>query len=216
MKFNTIIFDLDGTLLNTIDDLVENVNLVLKQQGYPVRTFTEIKSFIGDGIFMLITRALPKDSTRQEILRCFDIFTNYYLTNMYNHSKPYDGIIELLKELKLRNIKTAVVSNKLDQATQKMCQHYFGDLISVAIGDNKERKRKPEPDNVLEALKQIGSTQEESVYVGDTKIDVETARNSKLPVVGVSWGYRGRDELSEAKADYIIDEPWQLLEYMIN
>lgn len=214
MKYRAVVFDLDGTLVNSVDDLTENVNLALKQVGYPERTVEEIKRFVGNGVEMLMIRALPKGTAKEEIDKCFLIFKGYYLSNMHNRTKPYEGIIELLTELKARGIKTAVVSNKLDQATKEMCNDYFGDLIGVAIGDNDQRQRKPAADNVLEALIQIGASQEDAIYVGDTKVDVETAKNSKLPVVGVTWGYRGREELLKAEADYIIDMPMELLRFI--
>lgn len=213
MKYTTVVFDLDGTLVNSIDDLTENINITMRQLGYPERTVDEVKLFVGNGIGPLIQRALPENSSEEEIKKCFAVFKEHYLNNMHNQTKTFDGIMELLKELKKLGIKTSVVSNKLDEATKNMCNHFFGTLIDVAIGDNDEREKKPAADNVLEALRQLNSTQAEAVYVGDTKVDVATARNSKLPVVGVTWGYRGRAELEAAKADFIIDEPMELLEF---
>lgn len=213
MKYKTVVFDLDGTLVNSIDDLTENINITMRQLGYPERTVDEVKLFVGNGIGPLIQRALPENASEEEIKKCFEVFKEHYLNNMHNQTKTFDGIMELLTELKKQGVKTSVVSNKLDEATKNMCNHFFGTLIDVAIGDNDEREKKPAADNVLEALRQLGSNQTEAIYVGDTKVDVATARNSQLPVVGVTWGYRGRAELEAAKADFIIDQPMELLKF---
>lgn len=206
-RCQAVVFDLDGTLVNSIDDLTDNVNLTLREGGFPERTLEEVKQFVGNGIWNLMERALPSGVSEEVLQKYYDIFKGYYLTNMHNRTKPYDGIIDMIKVLKERGIKTAVVSNKLDEATKTMVKHYFGDLIDVAIGDNEMREKKPAPDNVLEALRQLGKTQAEAIYMGDTKVDVATARNSGLAMVGVTWGYRGRPELIAAGADIIIDEP---------
>ncbi len=211
MKYDTMLFDLDGTLLNTLDDLADSVNIVMRQEGCRQKTKEEIREFIGDGAKMLMKRSLPPGTSETEILRCLTKFREVYLENMRNKTRPYEGIPELLKKLKTMRVKVGVVSNKPDEATKEMCRQYFGDHIDVAIGDNLDRKKKPEPDNVLEALKQLGSDKNKTLYVGDSDVDVKTAKNAGLACAGVTWGYRSRETLQEAGAEHIVDEPQQLI-----
>lgn len=211
MKYDTILFDLDGTLLNTLDDLADSINIVMREEGFRQRTKAEIREFIGDGAEMLMKRSLPPEASETEILRCLTKFRQIYLQNMQNRTRPYEGIPELLNKLKAMRIKVGVVSNKPDEATKKMCRQYFGDKIDAAIGDNLDRKRKPEPDNVFEALKQLGSDGQKTLYVGDSDVDVKTAKNAGLACAGVTWGYRSRETLQEAGAEHIVDEPYQLI-----
>ena len=211
MSYDTILFDLDGTLLNTLDDLADSVNTLMRKEGYQQRTKEEIRQFIGDGLKTLMERSLPPGTPEKEILRCLVMFREIYLRNMLNQTKPYDEIPVVLKRLKEMGIKVGVVSNKADEATKEMCNHYFQGDVDVAIGDNQERKKKPDPDNVYAAMQQLGSDEDKTLYVGDSNIDVMTAKNAGLSCVGVAWGYRSRDILVAAGADYIIEKPNQLI-----
>lgn len=211
MKYNTVIFDLDGTLLFTLEDLENSVNLVLRQEGCQQRTTEEIKAFIGNGAKMLMERSLPDGTPQVEILRCLTLFRRVYLENMKCNTKPYDGILDMLQELKAAGIKTAVVSNKPDDATREMCRIFFHDLIDAAIGDSPNRNRKPAPDNLFEILRQLQVNKDNTLYVGDSNTDMETAKNAGVACAGVTWGYRSRDTLVAAGANYIIDEPHQLI-----
>ncbi len=211
MQYDTIIFDLDGTLLDTLDDLADSVNAVMEKEGYQLRTKDEIRDFIGDGVKMLMERSLPEGTAEDEILRCLAVFREIYIRNMRNQTKPYTGISGVLKKLKEKRIKIGVVSNKLDEATKEMCRMYFGKDVDVAIGDNPERRKKPAPDNVLEALTQLDSMKDKTLYVGDSNVDMQTAKNTGLDSVGVTWGFRSREVLVSEGADYIIDEPGQLI-----
>lgn len=211
MKYDTILFDLDGTLLNTLDDLADSVNAVMQKEGHQQRTKEEIREFIGDGVKTLMERSLPQGTPEKEILRCLTMFREIYRKNMCNQTKPYEGIPSLLKRLKEMGINVCVVSNKQDEATKEICGLYFREEVDVAIGDNQERKKKPDPDNVYEALRQLGSDKDKTLYVGDSNVDVITAKNAGLVCAGVTWGYRSRETLQEAGADYIIDEPDQLI-----
>lgn len=215
MKYDTVLFDLDGTLLNTLDDLADSVNAVLMKRGYRQRTKEEVMQFIGDGAKMLITRSLPPGTTETEILHCLSMFREIYQANMQNKTRPFDGIPALLKRLKEMGIKTGVVSNKPDEATKAVCRIYFQEDIGAAIGDNIDRKKKPEPDNIYEAMKQLGTVKEKTLYVGDSDTDMRTARNAGIDSVGVTWGYRSRDALEKAGAGHIIDEPEQLIPLLI-
>ncbi|WP_227017870.1 HAD family hydrolase [Sinanaerobacter chloroacetimidivorans] len=207
LKYDTVIFDLDGTLLNTLDDLADSVNTVLEQEGYMTRNLEEIRAFVGHGVKNLMEKSLPAETCEDEILRCLSSFRDYYLKNMLCKTRPYDGIEELLKSLKEKGIKTAVVSNKLDAATKEMCSFFFHGLINVAVGDMEGRKKKPAPDSVFEVLKQLDSKKEHTIFVGDSNTDVQTAKNAGLICVGVTWGFRSKEVLEEEGADYIIDRP---------
>lgn len=212
MRYDTVIFDLDGTLLNTLEDLADSVNMVLENEGYEPRTKEEIREFIGNGVKMLMERSLPPGTTEAEVLRCLSLFRTVYLKNMQNKTKPYDGIPAVLEKLKEMGVKIGVVSNKPHEATQEICKRYFHENIDAAIGDNPDRRNKPEPDNVYEALKQLGAEKDRTLYAGDSDVDMYTAQNAGLDSAGVTWGYRSLATLAEAGADYIIDEPDQLID----
>ena len=211
MKYNTILFDLDGTLLNTLEDLTDSVNMTLEKEGYPLRTREEVQEFIGSGARTLMKRALPEGIPEEEVTRCLADYRQIYLRNMFRKTCPYEGIAEMLKQLKAQGIKIGVVSNKPDDATREMCRTYFGSDLDASIGDNHERRRKPAPDNLYEILKQLGSEKEMTLYVGDSDVDVITAKNAGLDCVAVSWGFRSREILRKAGADHIIDDPKQLI-----
>ncbi len=211
MKFDTVIFDLDGTILNTLEDLTDSLNAVLGREGYSLRSMEDVRKFIGEGYRRLLERALPERTTAQEIGRCTELFRIEYYANIANKTKPYDGIIPLLRELKSMGIRVGVVSNKSDEATKEACRHYFKGYIDVAIGDSSLRNRKPAPDNVYEAIRQLGSDKQKTIFVGDSSVDVQTAKNAGLTCVGVTWGYRSREILISEGADFIIDLPEELL-----
>lgn len=214
MKYDTILFDLDGTLLNTLDDLTDSINAVMGQEGYQQRAKEEVREFIGDGAKTLMERSLPPGTSEKEIQRCLTLFREGYLKNMRNQTKPYEGLPEVLKRIREQGIKIGVVSNKPDEETKEICRHYFKADVGVAIGDHATRNRKPAPDNVFEALKQLGSCKDKTLFIGDSNVDVITAKNAGLACVGVTWGYRSRETLLEAGADYIIDEPEALIPFI--
>ena len=216
MKYKTILFDLDGTLIDTLDDLHKSVNAIMQQEGYGLRTKEEIKSFVGDGAKMLIKRALPEAADESEIPRCLESFRRHYMKNMMNSTKPYEGIMELLTELKRLGMKIGVVSNKPDEATKELCRMFFADRVDIAVGDNRERMKKPAPDNVFEAMKQLDASRDQTIYIGDSDTDMITARNAGLISVGVTWGFRTREVLVAEKADFIVDKPEQILDVLLN
>lgn len=211
MKYDTIIFDLDGTLLNTLDDLRDSLNVALNTFGYPPRTLEEVRSFVGIGVKTLVKRALPVHSTEEEIEQCLAFFTEHYSHNMRNKTRPYDGIMELLLDLDRFNLKLAIVSNKFDAAVKDLAKEYFGDLINIAIGESENVKKKPAPDSVYAAIKELGSDLNKTVFVGDSETDVQTAKNAGIPCIGVTWGFRTREVLRKEGADYLIDTPKELL-----
>lgn len=214
MKYNTVIFDLDGTLLNTLEDLGDSVNYALKSFGYPKRTYEEIRSFIGNGIKDLIFKAVPNEADEETSLKCLQIFKDHYKTNMQNKTAPYDGIIELLEILNSKGFKLGIVSNKYDFGVKNLNKYYFKDLIPVAIGECEGVRKKPAPDTVLKAMKELNSQKENTLYVGDSGSDMITAQNASVKSVGVTWGFRDKKSLKESGADFLIDYPAQLLDIL--
>lgn len=211
MKYDTVIFDLDGTLLNTIEDLTDSVNSVLNKNSYEKRTIDEVLEFIGNGVKQLMTLSLPKGTDIKLIEKCVTEFQSHYSGNMKNKTKPFPGILELLKELKEKNIKIAIVSNKFDSAVKDLNRHYFSDYIKTAVGETKDIPKKPAPDIVFKALEELGSDLAKSLYVGDSDVDVKTAKNAGLDCAAVTWGFRSRVVLEKENPEYIIDKPFDLL-----
>lgn len=206
-----VIFDLDGTLLNTLGDLASSVNFALRECGYPERTVDEVRSFIGNGVIMLMRRSVPKGTNEADEKACFEKFRAYYLEHMEDTTAPYDGVNELIEKLSARGIKTAVVSNKLDAGVKGLCEKYFPGL-TCAFGVNNESERKPAPANVFKALSKLKVEKSEALYVGDSEVDVQTAQNAGLEMVGVTWGYRSRETLISSGANHIVEKPEKLLD----
>lgn len=211
MKYNTVIFDLDGTLLNTLDDLRDSLNEILMQNSYLPQTIEDVRRFVGNGVWNLVRRSLPGSCSDQEVTRIMEDFKLHYKKNMQNKTRPYNGIMELLLDLNRFNYKVAIVSNKFDAAVKELAMTYFGNLIPVAIGETTEIKRKPAPDSILRAVKELDSSLESTVLVGDSETDVQTAKNAGIPCIGVTWGFRSREVLREEGADYLIDTPREIL-----
>ena len=207
----SIIFDLDGTLLNTLDDLWASVNYSLAQNGFPLRSKSEIRSFLGNGVRVLIEKSLPQNIEKTDYEHVLNTFRSYYIAHAMDKTCPYPGVFELLQNLKERGIKTAIVSNKPESAVQELYQNLFKDVIDIALGECPDVLKKPSPDMVLKALKLLGSNSSSSVYVGDSEVDYATAQNSGLRFVGVSWGFRDRAFLEELGVDLIIDKANELL-----
>ena len=213
--YTTVIFDLDGTLLDTLSDLHASVNFALRELSFPERSKEEIRRFIGNGVVKLIERSVPTGTDKETEKHCLDIFRQHYLDHMTDSTSPYDGICYLLSALKERGIKTAVVSNKLHSAVAGLCDDFFPDLIDCALGVSDESERKPAPLNVYKALRLLGSKKEETLYVGDSEVDVQTAKNADLQCVGVTWGFRDREELLSAGADFVIDKAEEILSFQL-
>ena len=211
-SYQTIIFDLDGTLLDTLQDLADSANYALIQSGYPARTVDEIRQFVGNGVGMLIHRAVPQGTDPAAEAACLACFRAHYLTNMENKTAPYPGILPLLDALAAQGRQLAVVSNKFDGAVKGLCRRYFGSRLSAAIGESEGVARKPAPDTVLRALEELGAEARSAVYVGDSDVDILTAQNSGLPCISVSWGFRSRAFLEEHGAARIADTPQALAE----
>ena len=208
-QYSTYIFDLDGTLLDTIQDLATSVNYALRQCRMPERTLDEVRRFVGNGVRLLMIRAVPDGEDNPRFQEAFDIFRSHYLEHSLDTTAPYPGIMEMLERLKAGGKRLAVVSNKFDTATKELIRHFFGNLIEVAIGENEAAgvRKKPVPDTVNEALRQLGVGKENAVYVGDSDVDLQTARNSGLPCISVLWGFRDREFLLENGATTFVQSP---------
>lgn len=211
--YDTYIFDLDGTLLNTLGDLAESVNYALRLHGMPEHSLEDVRHFVGNGVRLLMIRAVPNGEQNPKFEEAFATFKQHYLEHSLDTTRPYDGIPELLAELRKRGKRLAVVSNKFYAATQELCQHFFPDTIEVAIGEHEAEgiRKKPAPDTVIEALRQLGVTKEHAVYVGDSDVDIATARNSGLPCISVLWGFRDRKFLIENGATIFVAAPLDIL-----
>lgn len=210
MKYKLIIFDLDGTILDTLDDLTSSVNYSLHKNGLPLRSRDEIRSFVGNGIRLLIERSVPENTSEQVIEKVFADFKLHYKLHSNDETKPYDGIEELLKRIRNKGIKTAVVSNKADFAVQDLVKIHFDGLFDFAVGEREGIERKPAPDSVFEAINLSGIPKEEAVYIGDSEVDVFTARNAGTDLIAVSWGFRDKDFLVNNGAVIIADSANEL------
>ncbi len=214
MKVNTIIFDLDGTILDTLEDLKNSVNYALSNNNLPERSLAEVRAFVGNGIRLLMERSVPNGTDNDTFDKCFVDFKEHYKENSANDTKPYDGIIKLLTDLKAKGYKLAVVSNKADFAVQTLVADYFDGIFHYAVGERDGIRRKPYPDSVNSALEYLGSDKGNAIYVGDSEVDVETARNSGIPCIAVTWGFRDKGVLESLCPEYIIDKPSQLMDIL--
>ena len=214
--YNTYIFDLDGTLLSTLGDLAASCNYALRTNGMPERTIEEVRVFVGNGVKKLMERAVPNGEDNPAFEKTYSDFRKHYMEHNLDTTKPYDGVMDLLKELNSRGKKVAVVSNKFYAATKELCRHFFGNLVQVAIGEREDIRKKPAPDTVIEAMRQLGVTTEGAVYIGDSDVDIETARNSGMPCISVLWGFRDRDFLLQHGATTLVDTPTDILSQGIN
>lgn len=206
------IFDLDGTILDTLEDLADALNHALTEFGYPTRTLPEVRRFVGNGIRNLIRRAAPAGTTEAEFDRIHAAFSTYYIVHCADKTRPYDGIPELLAALRDRGIRTAVVSNKPDGAVKPLCARYFPGLFDAAVGERTGVARKPAPDSVNAVLAELGVDRSEAVYIGDSEVDIATARNAGMACFSVDWGFRPREELLANGAKLIASTPQALLE----
>ena len=218
MDIKLIIFDLDGTLLNTLDDLTESTNFALSNFNYPLKSTEEIRNFVGNGVAKLIERAIPNGINNPNYNNCLEIFKKHYSLNKYNKTTPYIGILELLKELKKLNYKTAIVSNKFDLAVKELSERYFQNLIDISIGENEAMgiKKKPSADTINKVLNDLNISHENSIYVGDSDVDIMTAKNSNMPCISVTWGFREKEFLIAHNATTIINEPKEILNIIKN
>ena len=212
MNIKAVIWDLDGTLLNTLDDLAASVNAALAMNGMPLRSTEEVRAFVGNGIRNLMMRAVPGGEATPAFDKALEDFPRHYGAHSRDRTRPYDGILEMLDKLSAAGVKHAIVSNKIDFAVKELSRAYFGERMCAAIGDDPSRARKPAPDSVLAAMREMGVTAQETVYVGDSDVDVLTARNAGVPCVAVLWGFRDEACLRAAGAERLARTPDELRE----
>ena len=214
MAYQTILFDLDGTLLDTLEDLTDAVNHILERHRCPLRTADEVRGFLGNGMATLMRRALPAQYSQTVSGLLAEELRTYYTAHCRDKTAPYPGIPELLAALHRAGLKTAVVSNKADEAVGELCGVCFPGLLDAAVGETPGRRPKPAPDAVELALERLGADKAGAVYVGDSQVDLDTARAAGLPCIAVTWGFRTREELEKAGAGTLADTPAQLLELL--
>jgi phosphoglycolate phosphatase len=212
-NIDTVIFDLDGTLLDTLGDLADAVNYSLGKYNFPPKSELQVKSYVGNGIRKLMIRSVPDGEANPLFEEAFATFKEYYGEHCNDKTKAYDGILELIKDLKAQGYSLAIVSNKVDSAVKSLQKRYFAD-IEVAIGDREGMKIKPAPDSVNLALTELGKNKQNAVYVGDSDVDIETAKNSGLPCISVLWGFRDKEFLINHGADTFADKPSDILDLL--
>lgn len=215
MKYDAVLFDLDGTLTDTLADLHSSVNFALGSFGFQERTIEEIRSFVGNGVKRLVFLSVPENTPEEIAERCLAVFKEHYAANSLVRTKPYDGITDVLKKLKDNGIKTAVVTNKMHSAAVDIVEYFFGNLIDVTVGQIDGIAQKPQPDGIYKALEQLEVSKEKAVYVGDSEVDCFTAKNAGIPCIGVTWGFRDRDVLLSCGADFISETVSQLNDLLL-
>lgn len=212
MKYRLAVFDLDGTILDTLEDLADSVNYALKQYDLPARTIDEVRQFVGNGIAKLIERAVRDNTTDEVRDSVFAAFTEHYKAHCADKTKPYEGIMQVIRILRENGIITAVVSNKADFAVQSLCEDYFPGLFDYIVGEKQGIRRKPYPDSLLSVVDKFGVSLSETVYIGDSDVDLKTAQNAGVDVVSVAWGFRDETFLIENGATTVIHKPEEILE----
>ena len=208
--YETYIFDLDGTLLDSLEDLKDAVNHALRLSGFPERTIDEVRGFVGNGVGKLVERSVPGGKDNCHFPQVMADFNSYYLLHSCDKTQPYPGVTDLLGRLRSEGKRVAVVSNKFDEAVKLLIARYFNGLVEVAIGEKPGISRKPAPDTVVEALRELGADGSRAVYIGDSDVDVLTARNAGLPCISVLWGFRSREFLEKHGAQTFVSSPKEI------
>lgn len=212
--YDTVIFDLDGTLLNTLEDLADSVNYALAQAGMPFRSTEEVRRFVGNGVRRLMELSIPQGENNPRFEEIFSVFREHYFVHCNDRTGPYPHIMEMLEQLKERGYKLAIVSNKYYDAVQELRKLYFADYISIAIGEKEGIRKKPAPDTVQEALHALESDKSRAVYVGDSEVDIATAANAGMDCIVVTWGFRTREEQKRAGGKVFADDPMDILDLL--
>ena len=214
MRYKAVIFDMDGTILDTLDDLAGSVNHSLQKYGYPIRSREEIRSFLGNGMVRLIHLSVPDGISKEAEEAVLNEHKSYYPLHSCDLTRPYDGIVDLLRKLKNHGFKTAVVSNKSDSNVKSLVSGFFDGLFDVSIGSTEGIARKPAPDMVNIALERLGVSKEDAIYIGDSEVDLNTAKNSFLDMITVTWGFRDKDHLIKNGATVFADTPREILDLL--
>ena len=213
-KINTVIFDMDGTVLNTLDDLTDSVNHVFSQFGLPERTKEDYRKYFGNGIKYAMKCAAPAETPEQLFEEMVPVFREYYNEHCLDKTAPYEGIMELMKALHDKGYKMAIVSNKINTAVKELKERFFSKYVSVAIGEKPGIRRKPAPDTVISALSELGSSREEAVYIGDSEVDLQTAKNAGIPCIAVLWGFSDKDMLIKNGATVFAATPPEVMDIL--
>lgn len=215
MKYKAVLFDMDGTVLDTLGDLVAAVNHTLREFSMPERSIAEVAAALSNGAAYLIAHTVPAGTPKELTDKVLAAYAPYYDAHCDILTGPYDGIVPLMEKLRDRGVKLAVISNKQDTAVKPLAEKYFPGLLEIAVGESTEVRRKPNPDAVLAALRHIGVEREDAIYVGDTEVDLQTARNAGMECASVDWGFRTREQLVEIGAEHIFDTVQELEEYLL-
>ena len=215
MSYKAVIFDLDGTILDTLQDLANSVNHALRTHGYPERTLDEVRGFIGNGIRVLMRRSCPADISEAAQEEALATFRVHYDAHCKDFTGPYAGIHDLLAALKERGIRTAVVSNKIEPAVIVLCDEHFPGAFEYMVGNRPDLAPKPSPDSVNEVIGKMGLDKKDIVYIGDTEVDIQTADNAGIDCIGVDWGFRDGDYLRDLGAKYIVNTPMEVLDIVL-
>lgn len=210
LKYKVAVFDMDGTILNTLQDLADSINFALKENGFPERTIEEVRLFVGNGLTKLVERAVPKNASDEEKEKVLESFNRFYPEHCYVHTKPYDGILELLQKLKSNGMKIAVNSNKPDYGVKELCKKYFDGVFDAEVGIKDGMKTKPSPDAVNKILVLLKCEKQDAVYIGDSDVDIMTAKNAGIKSISVDWGFRTKDFLQKNGAEKIVENADEL------
>ncbi|MBQ0135383.1 MAG: HAD family hydrolase [Oscillospiraceae bacterium] len=210
--YKTVIWDLDGTLLNTLVDLMNSVNFAMRELGYKERTLEDIRLFVGNGVKKLVELSIPGGRENPDYDKAYELFTKFYAEHNLDNTLPYDGVLEIISELKSRGVAQAIVSNKVDDAVRKLNEEFFH--VDFAIGVTDLLPRKPAPDMVLKAMNELHADKETTVYIGDSEVDLKTAENSGLDVISVLWGFRNFEEIKEYGPMCTVEKPNEILKYI--
>ena len=211
MKYTLAVFDMDGTVLNTLHDLADATNYALRAFGYPERTVEEVRRMLGNGVYNQIRRALPADCGEETVQKVIPVYKEYYTAHMNVKTKPYPGVCELMRALRARGVRIGISSNKFDPAVKALCREYFDGLVDFSEGEAPDTPKKPDPTGTLKIIRAAGASKRETFYCGDSPVDVETAKNAGVDGIFVTWGFRTREQLAEAGARMIVDTPEALL-----
>ncbi|MCR5099671.1 MAG: HAD family hydrolase [Lachnospiraceae bacterium] len=213
--YNTLLFDMDGTVLDTLGDLTEAINYTMRQFDEPEHTLDEVRSYVGNGPIKLMERSLPNGLDTENFDEQLAVYKAYYAEHNRDYTKPYDGIVELMKDARSKGMKTGIVSNKHHSAVVELADYFFGDLVDVAVGNKPGAKTKPSPDVVFTAMEELDAKPQDCVYIGDSDVDAATAEAAGLDCILVTWGFRSREFLEKQKAVAVIDTAEELREYVL-
>ena len=209
-EYKAYIFDLDGTLLDTLEDLADAVNYAMRKNGFPERSLSEVRSFVGDGMRLLVKRSSPEGIEDALLEQAFADFRDYYSVHYMDKTKPYPGIEAMLRALKAQGKRLCVISNKVDYAVKLLMDQFFPGFFETVLGEREGIRRKPAPDSLLAVMEELGLSKEECVYIGDSDTDILTAKNAGIDPISVSWGFRTEDFLKSHGAEKVALSPWDI------